>query len=48
MIQHLDNLWLRLLSATYRWLMRRVNGHYRREALRRLRRHLAGQKPHLN
>ena len=48
MIQYLDNLWLRLLSTAYRWLMRRVNGHYRRQALRRFRRQVAWQKAHLN
>lgn len=48
MIRHLDKLWLGLLVRGHLWIVRRVNGHYRRETMRRLRRHLEWQKLHLN
>ncbi len=60
MIQRVDNLWFGLLGGAHLWILRRVVGHFRRkmereaaahrrqEAVRRLERHLASQKPHLN
>lgn len=60
MIQRVDNLWFGLLGRAHCWILRRVAGHFRRkmtrgaeahrrqEAVRRLERHLASQKPHLN
>ena len=60
MIRRLDNLWVGLLGRAHRWILHRVAAHCRREmvreaeaqcrdeALRRLERHVASQKPHLN
>ena len=60
MIGRLDNVWFGLLGRAHRWILRRVAGHFwrkiargaeahrRQEAVRRLERHLASQKPHLN
>ena len=60
MIRRLDNLWFGLLGRVHRWILcrvaeycqrdmvRRAEAHGRQEALRRLERHLASQKPHLN
>ena len=48
MIRRLDFLWIRLLGTGYRWIMRRVNAHHRREMMRDLESHLASQKAHLN
>ena len=48
MIRRLDCLWFRLLATGYRWIVRRVHAHHRREMMRDLGRHLASQKAHLN
>jgi len=60
MIQRVDNLWFGLLGRAHGWVLRRVAAHFRRkmahgaeahrrqEAVRRLERHLASQKSHLN
>jgi hypothetical protein len=60
MIRRLDKLWFGVLGRAQRWLLRRVAAHFRRkmgreaeahrrqEAVQRLERHLASQKPHLN
>jgi hypothetical protein len=60
MTQRVDNLWFGVLDRVYRWILRRIAAHFRRrvareaeahrrqEAVRRLERHLASQKPHLN
>ena len=58
MRRRLDQLWLRMLDSSLRWIVRRLHNHcqrttaraeaQRREPLRRLERHLATQKPHLN
>ncbi len=60
MIRRLDKVWFGLLGRAHRWILCRVGAHYRREmvrgakahrrqaAVRRLERHLAAQKPHLN
>ena len=48
MIRKLDQIWFQLLGVLFRWALRRGKGHCRREKMRRFRRHLAGQKHHLN
>jgi hypothetical protein len=48
MIRKLDKLWFRLLGVLYCWAVRCAQAHFRREKLRRFRRHLAWQKTHLN
>jgi hypothetical protein len=48
MIRRLDNLWFHLLGEAHFWIMRRACAHRRREALRRLERHVAWQNAHLN
>ncbi len=48
MIGRLDRWWCCLLGTAYRWIVRRVNAHYRREARRQFWRQLAWQKAHLN
>ena len=48
MIRQLDRCWFRMLAAGYYWILRRARAHCRREMLRRLRRHVAWQKAHLN
>ena len=60
MIRRLDNLWYGLLVRVHLWILCRVaayccrdrsrgaEGHSRRKAVRRLRRELSWQKPHLN
>ncbi len=48
MIWRLDRLWFRVLGVVHRWLLRRFQAFCRRELLRRLRRQVAWQKPHLN
>lgn len=48
MIRALDKVWFRLLGSAHRWILRRGEAHYRRETLRRFRRHVAWQKAHLN
>lgn len=57
--QRVDNLWFGVLDRAHRWILCRVAAHFRRkmargaeaggrrEAVRRLERHLA-QKRHLN
>ena len=56
MIRRLDKVWFVVLGRAQRWILCRVSAHCRREvvrgakgeALRRLERALASQKPHLN
>ncbi len=60
MIRRLDKLWFGVLDRAHRWVLRRVAEHFRREmgregdvccrqeALRRLERHVASQRPRLN
>jgi hypothetical protein len=48
MMRRLDRVWFRLLGAVHSWALRRGQAHCRREKWRRLRRHLAWQKAHLN
>ena len=60
MIQRVDNLWFGLLGRAHRWILCRVAAHFlrkmgreaeahrRQEAVQRLERHLASQKPYLN
>ena len=60
MIRRLDKVWYGLLGRAHRWilcrviayserdLVRQAEAQRRQEALRRLERHLAAQKPHLN
>ena len=60
MIQRVDNLWFGLLGRAHRWILCRVAAHFRRkmgreaeahrrqEAVQRLERHVASQRPRLN
>ena len=48
MIRKLDKWWFHLLGLTYRWIIRQVTAHYRREKQRRLRALMAAQNQHLN
>ena len=48
MILSLDRCWLRVLGAAHGWLLRGAQAHYRREILRRVRRHVAWQRAELN
>ena len=48
MIRRLDKCWIRVLRVALDWVCRHGHAHYRREAVRRLRRELAWQNPHLN
>ena len=48
MLRKLDKLWFRALDALHLWVLQRATAHCARERERRLRRHLAWQKQHLN
>ena len=48
MIRKLDKLWFQLMDRLNLWTLDRLAAHCRRETVRRFRRHLARQKPHLN
>ena len=48
MMRRLNKYWFRVLGAMHGWVVRRGRAHCRREALRRLERHLEWQKAHLN
>ncbi len=47
-MRRVDWWWFRVLGAVLRWVMRRYQGFCRWELQRRLWRHVAWQKPHLN
>ena len=48
MIRIFDLLWFQLLDRLNLWTLDRLAAHCHRENVRRFRRHLARQKPHLN
>jgi len=48
LLRSVDKYWFRFLGVVHRWTLRCGQAHCRREKLRRFRRHLAWQKPHLN